>query len=80
MVIERRGNDEFHLNSCDMTLGWDALEERLRRTGHWSDEQLEQLKAMEVGDSTNPPYAVYYINGVGYASNNGVPDMKKPLT
>ena len=79
-MITRENNNTFQINigGRDTELiAMSDLVERLRASGHWSDERLTRLTLMQVGDTTLPVTAYYVIDGIRHASLNGV--VGKPL-
>lgn len=62
-MISREGPDDFHLNTVDGTIDLrltkSALLDRLRATGLWSDENLQRIADLEIGEETRRPYGVY---------------------
>jgi hypothetical protein len=85
-LITREDKDEWSLTNAVsgetepyLRLTTAELEERLRKTGLWSEEGLAKLFAFEIGDSTPPPLPFYVKDGVAYGTKNGDIDPKNVL-
>lgn len=62
-MIVKTGRDEYHIHTIgreiDLVLSGQALTDRLRVTGYWSEDQLADLINMGVGDETPRPKGEY---------------------
>lgn len=80
-MITKISDDEFNITNVNplinITLTFDEMLDRLTKNGVWSSQQVEELKKLEDGESTKPPYAIYWMNDVPHSSHNGI--MGKPL-
>ena len=62
-MITRIAKDEYHIETIgreiDMILSWDDLVARLRPTGVWTEDHLNDLRGLMVGEQTRRPVGVY---------------------
>lgn len=62
-MITRTAQDRFHIynpgGNIDMHLSPDAVLDRLRANGVWSEDQLTVLMNYDIGQSTPAPFSVY---------------------
>lgn len=58
-MITRTASDKYHIltsgGEIDLFLSEEALIERLRVTGYWTEEKLQYLRDFDIGDATRAP-------------------------
>ena len=75
-MITKIDSDLYQVETIDgsinIELAFSDLHKRLMASGVWTMDQIDHLKSFDIGESTPPVRAYYYLKDGKYFSDKGV--------